>query len=60
MPPKKDKGAADPKAAEGVEPGENPGTLLVNYTKFCKCVEGGRRGAAQTSGGTSHHSTLMM
>ena len=44
MAPKKDKGAADPKAAEGVEPSENPGTLLVNYTKFCKCVEGGKGG----------------
>ena len=46
MPPKKEaKKAADPKAAEGGDPGELVGTLLINYTKFCKCVQGERLGA---------------
>ena len=38
MGPKKDKAkAADPKGAEGGDPGENPQLLIGNYTKFCKC-----------------------
>ena len=40
MGPKKDKAkAADPKGGgEGGDPGENPATLLTNYTKFCKQI----------------------
>ena len=30
------KAAAAP-GQEGGDPGENPATLLTNYTKFCKC-----------------------